>query len=80
MSKQTRKFIPAVGIEFDEGGNTFWVQSPKGGTVLRIKCAGITVKECATSPLSHFDLSIPEKIEVCMSKDDLALEDFPEPA
>lgn len=48
--------IPVQFIEFDEGGNTLWVQA-ESGTVLRIKVKGyIQTERCASNPVSHLDL------------------------
>lgn len=62
----SRVTLPALAVEFDEGGNTLWVQG-LGGTLLRIKTTGkITSTECVASPLSHGDLNITEDIEICI--------------
>jgi hypothetical protein len=62
--------IPATEIEFHEGSNTIWIHSPKGGTVLRIKCMGkIEVHKC-TSPISHSDLVVQGNIHFCVAEDD----------
>lgn len=62
--------IPVGAIEFVNGGNTLWVQSPLGGTTLRIKCTGkINIDSCDTSPLSHCDLIVEGDINFCLSKD-----------
>jgi len=55
----------AVGLEFDEGGNTIWVHGP-GGTLLRIKCSGrFTVKECS-APYGHADVMVEGDIAFCV--------------
>ena len=52
--------IPVSQIEFTVGGNTIWVQSPVGATVLRIKFPmGIRTDQCRTEqPVSHMDVTI----------------------
>lgn len=53
----SRVQIPVAMIEFDEGGNTIWVQSPIGATVLRIKVEGrIRTTRCHSNVVSHLDL------------------------
>jgi hypothetical protein len=60
--------IPAAEIEFVEGSHTIWVHSPKGGTVLRIKCTGkIRVQTCKDSPISHGDIMVDGDITICMA-------------
>jgi hypothetical protein len=57
--------LEAVGIEFEEEGNTIWVQSAQG-TSLRIKCSGqIKVKHCE-APEVHADMIVAGDIEVCV--------------
>ena len=57
-------------IEFDEGGNTIWIQSPLGGTTMRIKCTGkIITDQCKDSPLSHCDIIVNGDIQFCISDD-----------
>ena len=57
--------LEAVGLEFEEHGNTIWVQGAHG-TLLRIKCSGqITVKRCE-APGPHADVSVPGDIEFCV--------------
>lgn len=65
-----RILIEAAAIEFSQGGNTIWVQSPHGGTVLRIKCTGKIITEaCQNSPISHGDILIDGDIHICVSTD-----------
>lgn len=65
-----RILIEASCIEFVNGGNTIWVQSPQGGTILRIKCSGsIITEECKNSPISHGDLLYDGDINICVSND-----------
>jgi hypothetical protein len=63
------KTIPAVAIEFNEGGNTIWVHGPEGGTILRLKFTGkITSKVCKTSPIAHADAIVPGDLVFCVPK------------
>lgn len=62
--------IPVGAIEFNVGSNTIWIQSPQGGTTLRIKCSGkINVDSCSTSPISHSDIIVDGDIDFCLSED-----------
>ena len=57
-------------VEFNVNGNTLWVQSPLGGTVLRIKCSGkINVEKCQDNPVSHTDILVAGDINICLSDD-----------
>ncbi len=61
--------IPVSIIEYREGGNTLWVHSPDGATVLRIKMIRsntIESKLCDTSPVSHADLSCDNSLCFCL--------------
>lgn len=61
--------IPVCELEFEEGGDTIWVHSPLGATVLRIKAIDrITTVNCDTNPVSHLDLVVPEA-EFCLAGD-----------
>lgn len=61
--------IPAGVVEFNEGGNTIWVQSVHG-TIMRIKCTGkIVTNQCKNSPCSHVDMIIQGDVEFCLSQD-----------
>lgn len=61
--------IPVAAIEFDEHGNTLWVQA-LGGTVLRIKTRGkIITEQCTNNPVSHADVIVEEDITICLSGD-----------
>jgi hypothetical protein len=65
-----RVLIPVAAIEFNVGSNTIWIQSPQGGTTLRLKCTGkIIVDQCTNSPLSHSDIIIDGDINFCLSDD-----------
>lgn len=69
-NRPARILIPVAQLEFNEGGNTVWVHSPLGGTVLRIKCTGsIKVSQCENSPVSHSDIMVAGDIDICVSKD-----------
>lgn len=57
-------------IEFDEGGTTIWVQSPQGETMLRIKCARITVDRACSNTVAHADIMVDGEIEICLPADD----------
>jgi len=76
MAKKTefetgeRITIKTACVEFTVGGNTIWVQSPEGGTVLRIKCTGkVLADRCQNSPISHGDMYVSGDIEMCVSTD-----------
>lgn len=58
--------IPVVLVEFDDEGNTIWVQS-EGGTVLRIKCTGkIKVDSKCINNVAHADMMVEGDIEICL--------------
>jgi hypothetical protein len=68
MEPMPRVLLEALGLEFEEGGNTIWIHG-SGGTLLRIKCSGkITTKACA-APTAHADVSVPGDIEFCLPPD-----------
>lgn len=57
--------LEAVGLEFEENGNTIWVHGAHG-TLLRIKCSGqIRVKSCE-APGAHADAIVSGDIEFCV--------------
>lgn len=61
--------LAAVGLEFEEGGNTIWVHG-SGGTLLRIKCTGrIMVRSCS-APSAHADAIVAGDIEFCVPLED----------
>ena len=66
--------IPAACIEFVEGGNTIWVHSPIGATILRIKCTGkiIVERECSNI-VSHSDMIVTGDIQMCLVAGGLVL-------
>jgi len=52
--------IPAAVIEFREGGNTIWVQSPNGATILGIQVppgskVSVNKKECQNLVIRTFE-------------------------
>lgn len=66
----SRIIIPVCELEFIDNGNTIWVQSPQGATILRIKCSGkIKTDTCTVSPVSHGDILVDGDINLCVSKD-----------
>lgn len=69
--------IPAACIEFVEGGNTIFVHSPKGATVLRIKAVGsgrIVVNRKCENICSHSDIFVEGDIEICLVESDVISE------
>jgi len=65
-----RVYIPVTVLEFESTGNTLWLQSPAGATIMRIKSeAGFALEKCQNSPTSHFDLYVPGPISICLSTD-----------
>lgn len=63
--------IPACEVEFEETGNTIWVHSPTGGTILRIKSVkGFEVvhTDCK-NVCSHSDIIVEDRILICLSDD-----------
>jgi len=70
LSPGQRITIPTYAIEFNVDGNTIWIQSPEGGTTMRIKCTGkINIDHCSNSPISHSDIIINGDINFCISED-----------
>ena len=72
----SRIAIPVALLEFDEGGNTLWVHSPVGATVLRVKIAGkFQVTGCGDNAVcSHADVTVPPgsrdgDVTFCLAKD-----------
>lgn len=62
--------IEVGALEFNFNSNTIWIQSPQGGTTLRIKCTGkINVDQCSNSPISHCDIIVNGDINFCLSED-----------
>lgn len=70
FSPGDRIVIPVCAIEFNVASNTIWIQSPQGGTTLRIKCKGkINIDQCKNSPISHSDIIVDGDINFCLSED-----------
>ncbi len=76
----SRVAIPVCLLEFDEGGNTLWVHSSTGATVLRVKIVGkfLTSSCGAKAVSSHADITMrrdghPGKhdgdVTFCLAKD-----------
>ena len=62
--------VPVAQLEFEEGGNTIWIHSPIGATVLRIKTMGkITTQKGCENVCSHADIMVKEDIEICLAED-----------
>lgn len=62
--------IPVAELEFEEGGNTIWVHSPQGTTVLRLKTSEpIHTAQCKSSPTSHADAMIDGPMAFCVGED-----------
>lgn len=61
-----RVHIPAVEIEFVEGGNTIWVHGPGGGTLLRIKTMGQVRGKSCEAPMAHGDVLVSDDIHICV--------------
>ena len=69
--------IPAACVEFNEGGNTIWVHSSIGATILRIKTMGkITVNSECENICSHSDMIVQDNIQICLSDDAKPITDF----
>lgn len=67
----SRIAIPIGVMEFEDGGDTIWFQSPFGGTVFRIKTMGkIITQKCTISPVSHGDLVVQGSIKLCIGPDE----------
>lgn len=61
--------IPVTEIEFEEGGDTIWIQGP-GYTALRMKVLSVRTKKCVDSPKTHCDVVLPNDIFVfCLGED-----------
>ena len=61
-----RVHLEALGLEFEEGGNTIWIHGSDGGTLLRIKCTGrIEAKACAAT-VAHADVIVQGDIAFCV--------------
>jgi len=73
MSKiPDRIIIPVYEMEFVNEGNTIWIHSPDGGSVLRIKCSGKIIPDvCKNSPISHGDILVDGDIHICVALEQL---------
>ena len=61
--------LEAIGLEFEEGGNTIWIHGTEG-TLLRIKCTGrIETKACAAT-VAHADVIVQGDIAFCLPQPD----------
>jgi hypothetical protein len=57
-------------LEFETDGNTIWIHSPTGATVLRIKTMGkIIVSNTCKNSVSHTDVITSHDIIVCLADD-----------
>lgn len=62
--------IPVSELEFSVGNNTFWVHSPAGATVLRVKSMKpIKAEGCKNSPVSHLDIVVKDELVFCVGPD-----------
>jgi len=62
-----RVLLEAVGLEFEDGGNTIWIHGP-AGTILRVKCSGkITMTTCE-APAAHADVMASGDITFCVPR------------
>jgi len=62
-----RHKIEVCELEFDEGGNTLWIHSSAGATVLRIKCTGkVTINKCCENIVPHADMMVQGDINICI--------------
>lgn len=60
--------LEAVGLEFNEGGNTIWIHGPHG-TILRVKCSGrVTATRCS-APGPHADVLVEGNITFCVPEE-----------
>jgi hypothetical protein len=62
-----RHKIEVCELEFDDDGNTLWVHSSVGATVLRIKCTGkVTVSRGCENIVPHSDMMVQGNIDICI--------------
>lgn len=67
--------IAVAELEFNEGGDTLWIHSPLGATVLRLKFNhSITSQLCLPCPashvsVSHADILIDQSLSICLGRD-----------
>ena len=70
LEQGARIKIPVSELEFVIGGNTIWVHSPIGATVLRIKTGQtIQVEKCDSNPCSHLDVMTVTGFLFCLADD-----------
>jgi hypothetical protein len=59
--------VPVLQLEAYSGSDTVWVHSPKGATVLRLKCTGeIVIDRACANPVAHADLLVEGDIRLCL--------------
>lgn len=63
-----RHQIEVALLEFEEHGNTIWVQDSNGSTVLRIKCTGFEIEKSCVNVCAHADVMVDRKIHFCIPK------------
>lgn len=69
LARGTRVEIPACVLEYREGGNTLWIHSPKGATILRLKVHTIESSFCESSSVSHADMVVAQDLQFCLGPD-----------
>jgi hypothetical protein len=57
-------------IEFEDNGNTIWVHSPRGLTILRIKTMGQIVTHKTQGISSHADVITEKNIDIFVVEED----------
>lgn len=62
--------LEAIGLEFDEGGNTIWIHGSQG-TILRVKCSGRITAERCSAPGPHADVLVKGDISFCVPEPEL---------
>lgn len=70
MAAGDRHYIPVAMLEFVEGGNTLWVHNSQGGTVLRIACTKVAVKNGCSNTCAHADMRVQGTVEICIPLDE----------
>lgn len=64
-----RILLEAMGLEFEEGGNTIWIHGSQG-TILRIKCSGRIMTSSCSAPGPHADVLVEGDIKFCVPPED----------
>lgn len=64
-----RVLLQAMGLEFEEGGNTIWIHGSQG-TILRIKCSGHILTSICAAPGPHADVLVQGDINFCVPPED----------